>query len=71
VCQYVPDNEGEFDHIISYSKGGPTTVDNIRLLCSACNWKKANSLAEILDDSARLKSPQQIQEVPPESSTIG
>jgi len=55
VCQlchaYVPDNEVEFDHIIPFSRGGPTTVENIRLLCVACNRKKSNSLAEILIDS--------------------
>lgn len=52
VCQichkYVPDNEVEFDHIIPFSKGGPTTVENIRLLCKACNRKKSNSLSELL-----------------------
>jgi len=52
VCQqcfkYVPDNEVEFDHVIPFSRGGPTTVDNIRLLCRPCNRKKSNSLAEIL-----------------------
>lgn len=52
VCQvcyeYVPDTEVEFDHIIPYSKGGPTTVDNIRLLCWSCNRKKSDSLKELL-----------------------
>jgi hypothetical protein len=53
VCQlchnYVPDNEVEFDHIIPFSRGGPTTVENIRLLCTLCNRRKSNSLAEILE----------------------
>jgi hypothetical protein len=52
VCQachqYVPDTELEFDHIIPYSKGGPTTVANIRLLCQACNRKKSDSLRDLL-----------------------
>jgi len=52
VCQkclkYVPDNEVEFDHIIPYSKGGPTTVENIRLLCRSCNRKKGNDLEGLL-----------------------
>jgi hypothetical protein len=52
VCQschaYVPDDQIEFDHIIPYSKGGPTTVDNLRLLCRTCNRKKSNSLDELL-----------------------
>jgi 5-methylcytosine-specific restriction endonuclease McrA len=49
VChQYVPDTDLEFDHIIPYSKGGPTTVGNIRLLCQSCNRKKSDSLRDLL-----------------------
>ncbi|WP_292295051.1 HNH endonuclease signature motif containing protein [Marivita sp.] len=52
VCQkchkYVPDDEIEFDHVIPYSKGGPSTVENLRLLCRSCNRKKSNSLEEVL-----------------------
>jgi hypothetical protein len=52
VCQlchkYVPDNEVEFDHVIPFSRGGATSVENIRLLCASCNRKKSSSLAEIL-----------------------
>ncbi len=52
ICQvcykHVRDDEIEFDHTIPYSKGGPTTVENIRLLCRTCNRKKSNSLGELL-----------------------
>jgi len=49
VChQYVPDTDVEFDHIIPYSRGGPTNVENIRLLCRTCNRKKSDSLRELL-----------------------
>jgi len=52
ICQvchkHVRDDEIEFDHTIPYSKGGPTTVENIRLLCRTCNRKKSNSLSELL-----------------------
>lgn len=52
ICQvcnlYVRDDEVEFDHIIPVSKGGPTTVENLRLLCRSCNRKKSNALGEIL-----------------------
>lgn len=49
VChQHVRDDEIEFDHVIPYSKGGPTSVENIRLLCRSCNKKKSNSLDELL-----------------------
>lgn len=53
ICQvchkHVPDNEIEFDHLIPFSKGGPTTVENIRLLCRTCNRKKSNALHELLE----------------------
>ena len=52
ICQMcfnpVPDDEVEFDHIIPFSKGGPSTVGNLRLLCYDCNRKKRDSLGEIL-----------------------
>ncbi|MDD3183604.1 MAG: HNH endonuclease [Alphaproteobacteria bacterium] len=52
VCQachkYVPDDEVEFDHIIPISKGGPTSVSNLRLLCRVCNRKKSNGLDELI-----------------------
>ncbi len=34
----------EFDHIIPFSKGGDSTVDNIQLLCRRCNLKKSDRL---------------------------
>ena len=53
ICQvcghHVLDNEIEIDHIIPHSKGGPTSVDNLRLLCRDCNRTKSDSLREILD----------------------
>ena len=48
-CQHVRDDEIEFDHIIPVSKGGPTTVENLQLLCRSCNRKKSNSLTELLN----------------------
>ncbi|WFP50190.1 HNH endonuclease [Methylomonas sp. EFPC3] len=52
TCQlchaHVPDDEIEFDHIIPFSRGGATTVENIRLLCRSCNRKKSNALGELL-----------------------
>ena len=45
----VQDRDIEFDHIIPHAKGGPTSVENIRLLCRPCNRKKSDSLAALLD----------------------
>jgi len=52
ICQRcfqpVPDNRIEFDHVIPFGKGGPTTVDNLRLLCRDCNQKKRDALTDLL-----------------------
>ncbi len=32
----------EVDHIIPWSEGGPTEIDNLRTLCSKCNLGKSN-----------------------------
>jgi hypothetical protein len=53
----VPDHELEFDHVIPYSRGGPTTVENLRLLCRTCNRKKSNSLRQILGVEPRKFRP--------------
>lgn len=51
ICQKnVLDDEIEFDHIIPHSKGGPTTPENLRVLCRACNRKKRDTLKELLSD---------------------
>jgi len=34
----------EVDHIVPWSKGGPTAKDNLRTLCSDCNKGKTNKL---------------------------
>lgn len=50
VCQKcrknVTDEEVNYDHIIPFSKGGPTDVSNIRILCEACNKSRGNSYEE-------------------------
>lgn len=46
ICQIcekeVPFDEAEIDHVIPWSKGGTTTVDNAQLVCKTCNRIKGN-----------------------------
>ena len=55
ICQEcnepVRDDEVEFDHIIPFSKGGRSTVENLRLIHKSCNRKKSASLQDILHES--------------------
>ncbi|MEI9947705.1 MAG: HNH endonuclease [Pseudomonadota bacterium] len=54
VCQecftYVRDDEIEFDHVIPVSRGGPTSVENLRLLCRRCNNAKSDHIDGLLID---------------------
>jgi hypothetical protein len=34
----------EYDHLVSFSRGGSNTTRNIRLLCEPCNRRKASSI---------------------------
>jgi hypothetical protein len=53
ICQMchcpVPDDQVEFDHVIPFSRGGPTSADNIRLVCRTCNRKKMDKFNDRLD----------------------
>ena len=50
--QPVADDDIHFDHIIPWSKGGPSAEHNVQLLCSACNLQKSDSFeTEHLVDS--------------------
>ena len=51
VCAYCNQkildiNDAEVDHVIAYSQGGETVIENAQLLHRHCNRKKNNSLEE-------------------------
>lgn len=44
-CVYCGSQENlHFDHIIPFSKGGDTSVENLQLLCRKCNLEKYNKI---------------------------
>lgn len=34
-----------FDHDVPFSKGGASTIENVRILCAKCNLRKGNRIA--------------------------
>lgn len=44
-CVYCGSTENlQLDHIIPFSKGGATTIENLQLLCQKCNVQKSNHI---------------------------
>lgn len=41
--KHFEQSEMEADHIIAWSKGGHTTLDNCQMLCRECNRRKSNN----------------------------
>jgi len=38
------DADLHFDHDVPFSKGGASTVENVRILCAKCNLRKGNRI---------------------------
>jgi len=43
LAWFQPTKRFDFDHIIPYSEGGPTTADNMQVLCVKCHKKKTKA----------------------------
>lgn len=44
-CVYCGSTENlQLDHIVPFSKGGATTLENLQLLCQKCNLEKSNKI---------------------------
>ena len=43
-CNKKLDKSFHADHVIPFSKKGPTNINNAQALCSKCNLKKGSSI---------------------------
>lgn len=69
ICKSnVPDDEIEFDHVIPKAHGGPSTVENLRVLCRGCNRKKSAGLDEILSEEALQRKKEMKNSKKPKSA---
>lgn len=48
ACAYCGSREGPFhlDHVMPWSRGGRSTVENMTVACAPCNWSKGSKTPE-------------------------
>lgn len=50
LCGIDLDDTWEADHIIPYSIGGKTIIENAQALCKSCNRIKSNTIPNLIND---------------------
>ena len=65
-------NECHFDHIVSFAKGGKSTLDNCQILCISCNLKKSDKELEdfLLEEKAKQFFAGETGFVPVQESSV-
>lgn len=54
----------EVDHIVSYTVGGETSIENSQTLCSVCNGNKAINEINFLQTATQLRGQKQLEVLP-------
>lgn len=64
ICGAPLGDDWEADHIVPFSKGGATTLENGQAVCRSCNRKKGDKMAA---KQTKAFNPQQAKSIKPRS----
>lgn len=64
ICGAPLGDDWEADHIVPFSKGGVTTLENGQAVCKSCNRKKGDKMAV---KQTKAFNPQQAKSIKPRS----
>ena len=56
ISQELAASTDQVDHVIAEKHGGQTTLDNLALSCTVCNWRKGSDISSLDPDSGSLTS---------------